>query len=500
MNVVSTIAAPIRVALWVSLLACAAMATSGRAAEKSSPQDLEFFEKKIRPVLVEKCYKCHSSAEKVKGGLNLETREDLLRGGDTGPAIESGDPEKSRLIEAVRYKNQDLQMPPKSPLSADQIRDLEAWIKMGAPDPRTKTAATGKPKRVIDLVEGRKFWSFQPMAAVTPPAVSKTSWVKSPVDAFILSALDKKQLKPAPAADRRALIRRATFDLTGLPPSPAEIDAFLSDKSPEAFAKVVERLLASPQYGEKWGRHWLDVARYADSNGLDENIAFGNAWRYRDYVINAFNKNKPYDQFLKEQIAGDLLPATDDVAVKHERLTALGFLSMGPKLLAEPDKVKLEMDLIDEQIETFGRAFLASTLGCARCHDHKFDPLPTDDYYSLAAIFKSTQTMDDLKTLAKWHEPSVAMPGDYKIKEAYDLKVTAHKQSLTNYIKEANQSLLTVLKTNALPKDAEKQYPTNTLAALEKLRAELKKMEADAPELPSVMGVTERTNILVSLP
>jgi mono/diheme cytochrome c family protein len=482
------------------LLAGVALSPALQAAETPAPAGLEFFEKKIRPIFVEHCYKCHGTTEKLKGGLNLETREDLLKGGDTGPAIVAGDPEKSRLIEAVRYKNQELQMPPKSPLSGEQVRDLEAWVKMGAPDPRVKAAKAAPAKRVIDVAEGRKFWAFQPVAKPVPPQVRKTSWVQSPVDAFILSKLEEKRLKPATTADRRPLIRRATFDLVGLPPTPAEIEAFLADRSPDAFARVVDRLLASPQYGERWGRHWLDVARYADSNGLDENVAFGNAWRYRDYVINAFNGDKPYDQFLIEQLAGDLLPAVDNLAVKHERLTALGFLCIGPKLLAEPDKVKLEMDMIDEQIEALGRAFLGATLGCARCHDHKFDPVPTEDYYALAAIFKSTQTMDDLKTIAKWHEPAVALAEDYRVKEAYDQKIASQKLAITNFIAEANRTLLAAIKTNALPKNPEKQYPTNTVTALGQLRAELKKMEADAPELPSTMGVTEGTNIVMTLP
>jgi len=480
----------------VCLLASAGVS---QAAELTAAE-LDFFEKKIRPIFIEQCYKCHSSKEKVKGGLSLESREDLLQGGDTGPAIELGEPDKSRLIEAVRYKNRDLQMPPKNPLRPEQVRDLETWVKMGAPDPRVKTVPTAPAKHGMDLTEGRTFWSFQPMAKPVPPIVKKAAWVQSPIDAFILAKLEEKRLKPAAPADKRALLRRATFDLTGLPPQPAEIEAFLADRSSAAFAKVVDRLLASPQYGERWGRHWLDVARYADSNGLDENVAFGNAWRYRDYVINAFNHDKPYDQFVMEQIAGDLLPKTDEVAVQHERLTALGFLSMGPKLLAEADKVKLEMDMIDEQIETMGRAFLGSTLGCARCHDHKFDPVTTEDYYALAAIFKSTHTMDDWKTLAKWHEPVVALPEDYRAKEAYEQKIAAHKLSLTNFITEANKVLLVTLNTNALPKAPEKMYPTNTVAELTKLRADLKKLEADMPELPSTMGVMDGTNIVKTLP
>ena len=461
---------------------------------------VEFFEKRIRPLLIERCYECHGAeAKKIKGGLRLDTREGLMKGGDTGPAIIPGDPEKSRLIEAVRYKNQDLQMPPKSPLRPEQVRDLEQWIRLGAPASSTSSAKVAD-KRVINIEEGRKFWSFQPLARVTPPSVNGAMRAKAPLDQFILAKLEEKGLQPAPAADKRTLLRRATFDLTGLPPTPSELEAFLADSSPEAFAKVVERLLASPQYGERWGRHWLDVARYADSNGLDENVAFGNAWRYRDYVVNAFNRDKPYDQFLIEQIAGDLLPPPENVAMKHERLTALGFLSIGPKLLAEPDKVKLEMDMIDEQIDTLGRAVMGMTFGCARCHDHKFDPLPTGDYYSLAAIFKSTRTMDDLKTIAKWHEPEIATVADRAAVAAYAQRIVAQKAVVSNFVATANRALLVEKKTNALPKNPESLYPTNRVAELKMLREELATLEKEAPELPSTMGVSDATNIVKAFP
>ena len=464
--------------------------------------ELDFFEKKIRPVLVEHCYECHGAgARKIKGGLRLDTREALLKGGDAGPALVPGEPDQSKLIEAIRYKNQDLQMPPKSPLRPEQVRDLEQWVKMGAPDPRTAAPMKLAAKRSPTIEEGRKFWSFQPIAAPAVPKVPSSKFkVQSPVDNFILAKLDEKKLKPAPPADRRTLLRRATFDLIGLPPTPAELDAFLADNSPEAFAKVVERLLNSPQYGERWGRHWLDVARYADSNGLDENVAFGNAWRYRDYVVNAFNQDKPFDRFIIEQLAGDLLPPTESVAVKHERLTALGFLCIGPKLLAEADKVKLEMDLIDEQIETLGRAFMGITLGCARCHDHKFDPIPTEDYYSLAAIFKSTRTMDDLKAIAKWHEPVIAHAKDFEAKEAFERQVAAQKLAITNLTTGANSLLLAEKKTNALPKNPESLYPTNTVAELKKLREAVAMLEKEPYELPSTMGVTESTNIVQTFP
>ena len=472
------------------------------AAEPTREQ-LDFFEKRIRPVLVNRCYECHSAdAKKLKGGLALDTRDGLLAGGETGPALVPGDPEKSRLIEAVRYQNRDRQMPPKSALPADQIRDLEQWVKMGAPDPRHQPAAKIA-KREIDLEAGRKFWAFQPIA--NPPVPTPKNLptdaraIRNPIDAFILAQLEPHGLTLAAPADKRTLLRRATFDLTGLPPTPEEIAAFLADTSPDAFARLIDRLLNSPHYGERWGRHWLDVARYADSNGLDENVAFGNAWRYRDYVINAFNRDLPYDQFIRQQIAGDLLPAAT-TAERHQHLTALGFLSIGPKLLAEPDKVKLLMDLIDEQIETLGRAFLGMTLGCARCHDHKFDPIPTTDYYSLAAIFKSTHTMDDLKTIAKWHEPVVASPADLAAQTAFNQKIAAQKQTISNLVATANQTLLTENKLTTLPKTPETQYPTNTVAELKKLRAALAALEKEAPEMPSTMGVTDSTNIVHSLP
>jgi hypothetical protein len=481
------------------------LAVSAGAAELSR-EHLEFFERKIRPVLAERCYECHSAAKnKAKGGLTLDTHAGLLKGGDTGPALVPGDPEKSRLIEAVRYQNRDLQMPPKSPLSPEQVRDLEQWVKLGAPDPRVESVAQTSTKRIPTVAEGRQFWAFQPLANPAIPSIgNRQSAIANPIDAFIAAKLAEQKLSPAPPADPRTFIRRATFDLTGLPPTPEEVEAFVRECNSSAnrqlaIAKLIDRLLASPAYGERWGRHWLDVARYADSNGLDENVAHGNAWRYRDYVVNSFNADKPYDRFVREQVAGDLLPA-DTLPQRHEQLTALGFLSMGPKLLAEPDKVKLEMDLIDEQIETLGRAVLGMTFGCARCHDHKFDPVPTADYYALAAIFKSTRTMDDLKTIAKWHEPEVATPTERAAVEAHRKLIADQKAVIANLVSTANKSLVTDKGLKEVPKNAESQYPTNVVAELKQLRADLKKLEEAAPEMPSTMGVTEATNILKTLP
>ena len=469
-------------------------------------EQLDFFEKKIRPMLIARCYECHSAAaKKIKGGLTLDTREGLLKGGDAGPVIVPGDPEKSKLIEAVRYKNRDLQMPPKSALAPEQVRDLEQWVKLGAPDPRVEAGAQPTAKRGLSVQEGRQFWAFQPLLNQAPPPIgNRKSEIGNPIDAFINAKLAEKKLTPAPPAAPRVFIRRATFDLTGLPPTPEETEAFVRacasiGNRQSAIANLIDRLLASTAYGERWGRHWLDVARYADSNGLDENVAFGNAWRYRDYVVNSFNADKPYNRFVQEQIAGDLLPA-EGTPQRHEQLTALGFLSIGPKLLAEPDKVKLEMDLIDEQIETLGRAFLGMTIGCARCHDHKFDPLPTADYYALAAIFKSTRTMDDLKTIAKWHEPEVATPAERAVVEAHQKRVAEQKSAIAKLVASANKSLVTDKGLKEVPKTPETQYPTNTVAELKQLREALTTLEKDAPELPSTMGVMDATNIVKALP
>jgi hypothetical protein len=301
-----------------------------------------------------------------------------------------------------------------------------------------------------NLEAGRKHWAFQPITQPALPIVRRAAWVKSPIDTFILARLEAHGLTPAAPADRRALIRRATFDLTGLPPTPDEVESFLLDNSVDALPKLVDRLLDSPHYGERWGRHWLDVARYADSNGLDENIVHGNAWRYRDYVVNAFNRDKPFDQFIIEQVAGDLLPPAPDLSTKQDRLIATGFLSLGAKVLAEPDPKKMEMDIIDEQIDTLGRAFMGLTLGCARCHDHKFDPLPTEDYYALAAIFKSTRTMNNFKIVAEWHEPSLATPEEISAREAHDKQVAAKKDAIAKVTSQANETLRTEARVRAL--------------------------------------------------
>ena len=351
------------------------------SAAELTAQQTQFFENKIRPLLSQQCYKCHSlTSEKVKGGLLLDSREATLKGGDTGPAVVPGKLDQSLLIKAVRYDDADLQMPPKKQLTEEQIADLETWVKMGAPDPREATAAQ---KKWVD--PNKKHWAWQPLSKPAVPEVKGDAWGKTPVDNFILAKLESKSLTPNPIADKRTLIRRATFDLVGLPPTPEEVEAFVKDESPDAFAKVVDRLLASPHYGERWGRHWLDVARYSDTKGMvrrqREDPRSPYAWTYRDYVIKSFNDDKPYNIFIIEQLAADKLPATKS---NPTNLTALGFLTVGERFMG------MQQDVLNDRIDVVTKGFLGLTVSCARCHDHKFDPIPTKDYYSLHGIFAST--------------------------------------------------------------------------------------------------------------
>ena len=267
-------------------------------------------------------------------------------------------------------------------------------------------------------------WAFRAPVRPALPCVKGGEWVCSPIDVFVLAKLESEGITPAATADQGTLIRRATFDLTGLPPTPEELQAFLDDGSPLAYAQLIDRLLGSPRYGERWGRHWLDVVRYADSNGLDENVAYGNAWRYRDYVIASLNRDKPFDQFVREQVAGDLLSA-DAAELRNEQLIATGFLALGPKVLAEVDERKMEMDIVDEQVDTVGRSLMGLTLGCARCHDHKFDPIRTQDYYALAGIFKSTHTMESFTKIARWHENPLSSQQFERAKEEHAQQLAA---------------------------------------------------------------------------
>jgi len=366
-----------------------ALVTCLALAEPASEQ-VEFFESKVRPMFADNCYSCHSAGEKIKGGLRLDAPAKILEGGDSGPAVVAGNPDASLLIKAVRYTDPDLQMPPKGKrLSAEQISLLETWVKMGALVPRTSAAKLGLTEVSVARTQ---HWAFQPVKKPALPPVKKSSWVRTPVDNFILAKLEEKKLKPAPMAARRTLIRRVSYDLTGLPPTPEEVEAFEKDKSPDAYAKLVDRLLASPHYGERWGRHWLDVARYADTKGYlagGEERRYKFSYTFRDYVIRAFNEDKPYDQFLIEQIAADRLPLAED----KSSLAAMGFLTLGRRFLNNQN------DIIDDRIDVVTRGTMGLTVSCARCHDHKFDPIPTEDYYALHGIFDSSEEPGELPLL-----------------------------------------------------------------------------------------------------
>ncbi len=363
---------------------------------------LDFFERKIRPLFAEKCYECHSQGKKTKGGLSLDSKEGWSKGGDNGAAIVPGQPEKSLMIKAVSYTDVDLKMPPKKKLSPEQVADLTEWIKMGAPDPRTEVVAAEPKKSGINIEEGRKFWAFQPPKKRTPPETKDKSWGHCPIDQFILSRIEEKGLKPSRDADRTTLVRRVYFDLVGLPPTPAQVEAFVKDTRPDAYERLIDGLMTSPHFGERWGRHWLDVARFAESSGGGRTLMFKDAWRYRDYVIDAFNGDMPFDQFIREQISGDLLPYASPE--EHRRqIVATAFLILGPINYESQDKDILRMDVVDEQIDVMGKGFLGMTIGCARCHDHKFDPIPTKDYYALAGILRSTKSMIH-ENVSKWIE------------------------------------------------------------------------------------------------
>jgi cytochrome c553 len=356
---------------------------AGASAE--DPQAAEFFEARIRPILVDRCIACHGPEEQ-KAGLRLDSADGVRRGGDSGPIVEVGDPEASPIVWAIRFDDL-VQMPPDGKLTEVAIADLTEWVRMGAPWPESPAPATNPSGPDAVSEAGASHWAFLPVQQPAIPDVRDAGWPVSPIDRFILAGLEARGLRPAPEADRRTLIRRVTFDLTGLPPSPEEVDAFLADESPDAFDRLVDRLLASPRYGERWGRHWLDLARYADTKGYvygdREEARFPFAFTYRDYVIRSFNEDRPYDRFLREQIAADLL-VDDDGKEDRSSLAALGFLTLGRRFLGNVH------DIIDDRLDVLFRGTQALTVSCARCHDHKYDPIPTEDYYALYGVFAAT--------------------------------------------------------------------------------------------------------------
>jgi hypothetical protein len=455
------------------------------AAADETAAAAQFFEQKVRPILIAHCWDCHGE-KKQWGGLRLDSRAALLKGGDSGPAVIPGRAAESLLIRAVRQTDPDLQMPRDGKLTELQIADLVTWVNQGAYLP---------PRAVANRPRGdASHWAFQPVVARTLPAVRERNWPRSGIDSWILASLERSGLQAAPPADPVVLLRRLSYDLTGLPPRRDQLHEFYAERlEPDVLARWVDRFLAMPQYGERWGRHWLDVARYADSNGLDENIAHGNAWRYRDYVVDSFNADLPFQQFVVEQLAGDQLAGPQREQL-HRQLIATGFLSIGPKVLAEVNQAKMRMDIVDEQIDTVGRVFLGLTLGCARCHDHKFDPIDIQDYYGLAGIFKSTRTMISYQKVAKWHEHRLESPAATAIQAAYDHELARQRARVADFIRLTNAGIPA---ERAGKKTPEKQdeweaiYTDEQKAELKKLREAVTQLEKDGPDLPTTMGVVD---------
>ncbi len=429
------------------LVICIAMVftvnTSVAKDAQTKDRGIDFFEAKIRPVLIKHCYECHAADSKsVRGGLLLDTRAGTLKGGDSGPALISGKPSESLLLESLRFEG--FEMPPSGKLAPEIIADFETWIKMGAPDPRDGVSQVVR--KSIDIEKGKRFWAFQPVQKQNIPTVSDPDWKHSEIDRFIHAAQEQQKLTASPVVDRPVLVRRLYYDLIGLPPTTTQIDQFLNDQSPDAVARLVDQLLASPHFGERWGRYWLDVARFSQSTGGGRSLLYKTAWRYRNYVIDAFNHDKPFDKFILEQIAGDLLESKD-YRQKRDQLFGTTFLVLGPTNYEQQDKEQLRMDVIDEQIQTVGRAFLAMTLGCARCHDHKFDPIPATDYYALAGIFRSTKVLTP-GNVSGWTKRPLPLPPEqlHEINEYNKIlaELTARQKIKQDELKKLEQNLNTI--------------------------------------------------------
>ncbi|MDB6028096.1 MAG: hypothetical protein JWM68_4319 [Verrucomicrobiales bacterium] len=479
-------------------------ATSFVQAElKDLPREgFDFFEKNIRPVLSDKCFKCHSEeSEKLKGALKLDSKAALLKGGDSGPAIVPFHPETSLLIKAIHWGDPDLQMPPKEKLTAHDIKNFEIWIKMGAPDPR-QGKATNAAYGSYNWAEVKKFWAFQPIKHPKPPQVKNATWPVTAIDNFVLAKLEERNLVPNGLADKRTLIRRATYDLIGLPPAPEEVKAFLDDKSPKAFEKVIDRLLASPHYGEQWGRHWLDVVRYADTSGDNSDFPIPDAYKYRNYVIDSFNADKPYDVFIREQIAGDLLPAKNEEE-KFQKVIATGYLAIARRFGSRANEFHLT---IEDTIDNVGKGILGLSVSCARCHDHKFDPIPTKDYYSLYGIFESTKYAFPGTEIYRHPKDSIPLASgtnlqavvDYE-KEAADLdeeidKLGDEKRELAGKLAkdEADEKKNPDAKEKLDEDETKLQERLQKVKAdLEDARTKLRKLEYNPPDVEKAFAVTE---------
>ncbi|AGA31618.1 PSD1 and planctomycete cytochrome C domain-containing protein [Singulisphaera acidiphila] len=466
------------------------LAGAEKGSAPASATGLDFFEAKIRPVLVAHCYQCHSvDAGKSKGNLLLDSREAIRAGGDSGPAIVPGDPDASLLLRAISHVDPDLKMPPKTDrLPESVINDIKSWIQAGAADPREKgTVNAIRPP--VDLESGRRFWSFRKPDDHQPPASKNPGWARRNLDHFILAQLGSHGLVPREDAEPATLLRRLHFDLVGLPPTPETVHHFLesihTDGIETALAAEVDSLLASKQYGERWGRHWLDVARFAESSGKEANISFPYAWRYRDYVIDAVNADLPFDRFLVEQIAGDLLPADSDVE-RARLLIATGYLAVGTKNLDESNKVQFAADLVDEQIDALTRGVMANSVACARCHDHKLDPFSMEDYYALAGIFASTKTYFGTAI-----SPSNQVGGDPLVLPRGAGQPILHASITPEKVASLKQELATLKKEKVTTlSDALRIFWRSG-----GIEGELEKVDDKGQALPLAMGATDRETI-----
>jgi hypothetical protein len=438
-------------------------------------EDLEFFETKIRPVLAARCYGCHSAKlQQAEGGLYLDSLEATRKGGRSGvPAVVPGKPQDSLLIKVIQGTHKDLKMPPGKPLPKEQVADFVAWVEMGAPDPRTGgTVAAAKP--AYDWEKEKQHWAYQPLRAVPAPAVADPAWNRNPIDRFLKAKLDEKQIRPLPRANKLTLLRRATYDLTGLPPTPEQTAAFLKDTSPQAFEKLIDRLLASPAYGEHWGRHWLDVVRYADTAGDASDYPVPEMFRFRNYVIRSLQQDKPFNEFLREQLAGDILPHQNEED-RRDKLIATGYLANARRFGQTEGEFYLT---IDDTIDNLSKATLGLTVGCARCHDHKFDPIPTADYYALFGIFKSSkyawaglehhQYLDGFAALDKKDEE--------RLRKQQERMVKAYR-----IVKKGDGK--------------DPKAPTDQRLAFLEAQADLLQIRSSWPDLPMVYAVSEATPV-----
>jgi mono/diheme cytochrome c family protein len=392
----------------------------GDPAPKFTKDQVSFYEKDVLPVLKQHCLKCHGDdPEKIKGGLDLTTRKAVLEGGESGAVVDLAKPAESQLLKAIHYKDDNHKMPPKGKMPDKDIATIEKWVKDGLPVTADRLGDIAKvtPKGGVVTEEAKKYWAYQPVKRPAPPDVKGKEWVKSPIDAFVLAKLEAKNLKPVKPAEKAALVRRAYYDLTGLPPTPDEVDAFVNSKDANAYEKLLDKLLASPQYGEKWGRHWLDVVRFAETNGYERDGPKPYAWRYRDYVIRSFNDDKPYTQFIKEQLAGDEIPGYNP-----EAIVATGFYRLGIWDDEPADPLLAVFDGYDDIVATAGQAFLATTFNCARCHDHKADPIPATDYYKLVAFFRDIRPYSETRDVRSKFNLTDISPPNQRSKYEEELK------------------------------------------------------------------------------